>query len=89
MELYCHKCIKLSPDIVFKLQDCDCPITEHDYSSTRSMSDCPCDEPMCTDCSNISYSKYRVEADLIIVTCISCKITGKSCCDGGYYISQH
>jgi len=85
MELYCHKCVKASSNMLFKLQDCDCQFTDHDYNAARSMDDCPCAIPMCDNCANISYSQYKVDSNLITITCKMCGIEEQSCCDGGYY----
>lgn len=84
MELYCRKCVELLPTMSFKLQDCDCLITDYDYYATKSMDNCPCDE-MCDNCVNISYSQHKVSSELISITCKRCGIVDRSCCDGGYY----
>lgn len=88
MELYCHKCVEVSPDTSFKLQDCDCQFTDHDYYATLSMDNCPCGDEgmsMCDNCANISYSKYKVDSDLITIKCKNCGLEEQSCCEGGYY----
>lgn len=87
MSYCCSKCIKLTECKIIAYYDtCDCIITDDDYYSTLN-TDCWCDDSdwTCSDCQQISYSKYKVESEQITIQCKVCHEITKSCCLAGYH----